>query len=180
MSLSRSKKDFKFNHHLGEGSYSSVIHCTEIDTANSFAAKIVSKKLILKENKVKYVMREKSLLNRLSHCGIIKLYATFQDSLNLYYILELAKTDLNYFSKRHEISGQLARFYTAEIATALEFLHENGVIHRDLKPENCLLDFSLHIKLGDFGTAKDLLEQSDATAERKDSFVGTAQYCPPG
>ena len=49
-----------------------------------------------------------------------------------------------------------SKFYAAEIALALEYLHNLDIIHRDLKPENVLLSESMHILVTDFGTAKAL------------------------
>lgn len=86
-----------------------------------------------------------------------------------------------------------ARFYTAELILALEFLHSKGIIHRDLKPENILLDDKMHILITDFGSAKIIAEEKEdkpknevnegesPTPERrrKNSFVGTAQYVSP-
>jgi len=40
---------------------------------------------------------------------------------------------------------EMVRFYSAEILSAVEFMHEKGIIHRDLKPENILLNDRLHI-----------------------------------
>lgn len=40
----------------------------------------------------------------------------------------------------------LARFYTAEIVSAVSHLHANGIMHRDLKPENILLDAEGHVR----------------------------------
>lgn len=66
----------------------------------------------------------------------------------------------------------LIKFYTAEIIRILELMFDLGVVHRDLKPENILLSESYHLKLSDFGTAKDL---KDNNRDRRNTFVGTAE-----
>ncbi|KAJ3480825.1 hypothetical protein NLI96_g8075 [Meripilus lineatus] len=48
----------------------------------------------------------------------------------------------------------VAKFYAAEVALALNYLHNLDIIYRDLKPENILLNFDGHIKIADFGFAK--------------------------
>ena len=52
--------------------------------------------------------------------------------------------------------ADLARFYVAEIVLGLKYMHELLIVHRDLKPENILLDSEGHVKITDFGMAKDL------------------------
>jgi 3-phosphoinositide dependent protein kinase-1 len=51
------------------------------------------------------------------------------------------------------ISLNCARYYTAQLIDAVQYLHESGIAHRDIKPENILLDNEWRIKLCDFGCA---------------------------
>ena len=84
-------KDFKFGRSLGEGSYSTVVAATDRSTLKEYAIKMLDKRHIIKEKKVKYVNIERDTLNRLGdHPGIVKLYFTFQDETTLYFVLDLA------------------------------------------------------------------------------------------
>lgn len=55
------------------------------------------------------------------------------------------------------------------------------MVHCDLKPENLLLDAGGHLKLGDFGSAKDVDETCKTASEgrRATSLTGTADYVSP-
>lgn len=71
-----------------------------------------------------------------------------------------------------------AQFYAAEIILALDFLHSKNIIYRDLKPENLLIDAEGHIKLTDFGLAKEL-QLGETNAPRTKTFCGTNEYLAP-
>lgn len=191
-------RDFQFGRTLGEGSYSTVLLATDKQTLKEYAVKILDKKHIIKEKKIKYVNIERDTLNRLiEHPGIVRLYYTFQDSASLYYVLDIASGGelLAVLKKVGSFDEECTRFYGAQILDAIEHMHNRGVIHRDLKPENVLLDDQMHIKITDFGTAKLLPDPrkpkepmksydiagtgTEEESTRARSFVGTAEYVSP-
>ncbi|KAK4215022.1 Serine/threonine-protein kinase ksg1 [Rhypophila decipiens] len=192
-SVKKGVRDFSFGRILGEGSYSTVYLATDRQTLREYAIKVLEKKHIIKEKKIKYVNIEKNTLNRLTeHPGIVRLYYTFQDEQSLYYVLDLCSGGelLGVLKKTGTFDVECTRFYGAQILDAIEYMHSRGVIHRDLKPENLLLDDQMHVKVTDFGTAKllpdprDPRPQQDVAGQngqddRTASFVGTAEYVSP-
>ncbi|KAL2167959.1 hypothetical protein VTG60DRAFT_598 [Thermothelomyces hinnuleus] len=194
-SVKKGVRDFSFGRILGEGSYSTVFLATDRQTLREYAVKVLEKKHIIKEKKIKYVNIEKNTLNRLTeHPGIVRLYYTFQDEASLYYVLDLCNGGelLGVLKKTGTFDVECTRFYGAQILDAIEYMHSRGVIHRDLKPENVLLDDQMHVKITDFGTAKllpdprdprppeDSSGQNNAQDDKRNaSFVGTAEYVSP-
>ncbi|KAL1836892.1 hypothetical protein VTJ49DRAFT_4520 [Mycothermus thermophilus] len=194
-SVKKGVRDFSFGRILGEGSYSTVFLATDRQTLREYAIKVLEKKHIIKENKIKYVNIERDTLNRLTeHPGIVRLYYTFQDETSLYYVLDLCTGGelLGVLKKTGSFDVECTRFYGAQILDAIAYMHSRGVIHRDLKPENVLLDDQMHVKITDFGTAKllpdprnppppeDPMRQNGSRHdERNASFVGTAEYVSP-
>lgn len=199
--MKKGVKDFNFGRTLGEGSYSTVLAATDRQTLMEYAIKVLDKRHIIKEKKVKYVNIEKDTLNRLTeHPGVVRLYYTFQDERSLYFVLDLASGGelLGVLKRMTTFDVECTRFYGAQILDTIDYMHAKGVIHRDLKPENVLLDGQMHVKITDFGTAKildlprrnpestngvsgtaagDPMTGSDSS--RANSFVGTAEYVSP-
>ncbi|RPA79424.1 kinase-like protein [Ascobolus immersus RN42] len=192
-------RDFQFKGTLGEGSYSTVHLATDKQTGRDYAIKVLDKRHIIKENKVKYVTIEKDTLNRLgTHPGIVRLYYTFQDERSLYFVLDLASNGelLGLLKQYKTFNVECTRYYGAQILDAIEYMHSRNIIHRDLKPENVLLDDKMHVKITDFGTAKILSPPAPRqnggpsdnpgqmmdgmnVEDRANSFVGTAEYVSP-
>ena len=94
----------------------------------------------------------------------------------LYIVLEYCSgASSSSTSRFRKFPEHVARFYAAELALAIEFLHGQGVIYRDMKPENVLLDSEGHVKLGDFGLAKDNIGDRQGAK----SICGTPEYMAP-
>ncbi len=63
-----------------------------------------------------------------------------------------------------------------EILLGLEYLHSKGIIYRDFKPQNILIGVDGHVKIADFGLAK---QNYFSTKDRSFSYCGSPEYMPP-
>ncbi|RLN71227.1 hypothetical protein BBJ28_00020249, partial [Nothophytophthora sp. Chile5] len=172
---------------LGEGNFSRIVEATHKASRESFALKVIEKQRVKRlhlrhQNIFNEINMEKDVLNRLRHPNIIRLYQTFQDDSNLYFLLEFLDggellSHLLHEGRQLGVDEDLARFYLVDVVNAVEFMHANQVLHRDLKPENMVTckDSGGHLKLIDFGTVKNLAD----SALNGPSFVGTPEYMPP-
>ncbi|XP_077237781.1 3-phosphoinositide-dependent protein kinase 1-like isoform X3 [Tasmannia lanceolata] len=179
-------QDFELGKIYGVGSYSKVVRARKKDTGSVYALKIMDKRFITKENKISYVKLERIVLDQLDHPGIIRLFFTFQDTYSLYMALESCEGGelFDQINKKGGLPEAEARFYTAEVVEALEYMHGVGLIHRDIKPENLLLTAEGHIKIADFGSVKPMKDSQinvppTSAIEKACTFVGTAGYVPP-
>ncbi|KAL0736610.1 hypothetical protein Bca4012_012820 [Brassica carinata] len=180
-------QDFQLGKIYGVGSYSKVVRAKKKETGTVYALKIMDKKFITKENKTAYVKLERIVLDQLDHPGIIKLFFTFQDSFSLYMALESCEGGelFDQITRKGRLSEDEARFYSAQVVDALEYIHSMGLIHRDIKPENLLLTSDGHIKIADFGSVKPMQDSritvlpNAASDDKACTFVGTAAYVPP-
>ena len=75
--------------------------------------------------------------------------------------------------KDGRFSNDVALFYACEILLSIQYLHKMNVVYRDIKPENLLIDKEGHIKITDFGFAKQLIN------DRTYTLCGTPEYLAP-
>lgn len=115
----------------------------------------------------------------LSHRGIVSIYDTGTDEEGPYIVLELVEGET--LAKRIETSGPLSLSVTAgiviQIADALDYAHEQGVVHRDIKPANLIIDANDKVHLADFGIARSINDTASIT--RPGELAGTLLYLAP-
>ncbi|KAI9260684.1 kinase-like domain-containing protein [Phascolomyces articulosus] len=188
---------------LGRGDVGKVYLVKQKGTEKLMAMKVLSKKEMIRRNKIKRVLAEQEILASANHPFIVTLYHSFQSQDFLYFVTEYCMGG-EFFRALQSRPGRClneegAKFYAAEVIAALEYLHLQGFIYRDLKPENILLHQSGHLMLTDF----DLSKQSNPPCPpnivksasphippsidtktciahlRTNSFVGTEEYIAP-
>ena len=106
-------------------------------------------------------MREKDILKQLNGKPfIILLRKTFMDRDSLYFVFEHCKygTLSTLIDEKGKLEKDLCVFYAAQIVGALRNIHQMNIMHRDMKPENLLIDSDKHLKVIDFGDAKEFTE----------------------
>lgn len=151
--------------------------------SKSFLAVKVVKLAAVDEAIAEGYMNEVKLLEKLQGCpSVIRMfdYEYIQETKKLYVVMELGETDLSRLlkdiKKTKEISPIRILYYWTEMLTAVQEIHEKGIIHSDLKPANFLF-VSGRLKLIDFGIASSL--QGDMTSVHKDICAGTENYMSP-
>mmetsp|Transcript_23547 Transcript_23547/g.32457 ORF Transcript_23547/g.32457 Transcript_23547/m.32457 type:complete len:332 (-) Transcript_23547:236-1231(-) len=159
---------------LGCGNFAQVFLVIHKLTKRKYALKKMQKCRIIAFKQVAHVLSEKNILQSVSHPNIVNLHCTFNDSDNVYLLMEHVSGGDMFTHLREKIrfSERLAKFYFGCLVLALEHLHGHQIIHRDLKPENVLLDESGYIKIADFGLAK-------RVPSRKYTTCGTPDFMAP-
>ncbi|CAM4791193.1 unnamed protein product [Rotaria magnacalcarata] len=162
---------------IGRGAFGTVDLVRQKPSGQVYAMKTLSKFEMLKRSDSAFFWEERNIMAFSNSDWIVKLHYAFQDSKNLYMIMDyMPGGDLITLLERYEINESSARFYCAEVVLALDAIHTMGYIHRDIKPDNMLLDARGHLKLADFGTC---VKMDKDGLVRCDTAVGTPDYISP-
>ena len=150
-----SLEDFSIIKLLGTGSYAKVVLAKHNINGKLYALKKINKNMLNNFEKQHEAHIEKQCLAELQNNNILKLNKTFQDKKNLYFILEFCSNkDLGFLlNKLGKLDYNLAQYFSAQIISAISYMHKQGIYHRDLKPENIGIDKYFHLKIFDFATA---------------------------
>jgi len=147
---------------VGRGAFGEVRVCTHPQQRESdgslklLAMKMMKKGEMFKKNQIAHIKAEREVLATADNPWIVQLYHSWQDSSYLYMVMEfLPGGDLmGLLIKKDILTEEQTRFYMAETALSIRYVHHLGYVHRDLKPDNILIDANGHIRLTDFGLCK--------------------------
>jgi hypothetical protein len=125
-------------------------------------------------------LREARTLAQLSHPHIVRIYDVGQAGGRHFIAMELVQgPGLARRLEREPADLAETLRLGQQICSALEFIHEQGIIHRDIKPENILLDAEGNARLSDFGLVKLREETGSVLLSGAHSLLGTPAYMSP-
>ncbi len=184
---------------LGEGGMGEVYRARDTKLQRDVALKILPEAMARDAQRMARFEREAQVLASLNHPNIAAIYGLEESNGICALVMELVEGK-TLAERIHGLAGADSRTVPVDevltiakqIAEALEYAHERGVIHRDLKPANVKITPEGTVKVLDFGLAKVLSPQDSAAAldpanspplnamaTQEGMLLGTAAYMSP-
>lgn len=163
---------------LGSGAMGTVFLARHSETGVKVALKVMLAGLGSNPKAQARFEREADVLRQLRHPNVVRLLASGRYRGKPFYAMEFIEGESldKILERRGKLSWQEAIELSKQICSALQHVHDKGILHRDLKPSNVMITVEGIAKLTDFGIAKDL----DRTALTSANYtVGTAAYMSP-
>ncbi|HTO87027.1 MAG TPA: protein kinase [Thermoanaerobaculia bacterium] len=174
---------------LGAGGMGEVYRARDTRLGRDVAIKVLPERLAQDPDALSRFEREAKAVAALSHPNILALHDFSREGSVAYAVMELLEGEtLRGKLDTGPISPKQAIDYALQIARGLSAAHEKGVIHRDLKPENVFVVRGGHVKVLDFGLAKQLEPDTgggrtgaaaDSALTEPGIALGTAGYMSP-
>ena len=128
-----SLSDFDMIKVIGRGSYAKVLMVELKTTRRIYAMKVIKKELVTDDEDIDWVQTEKHVFETATnHPFLVGLHSCFQTPSRLFFVIEFGRGGALMFhmQRQRRLPEEHARFYSAEICLALNYLHERGIIYR--------------------------------------------------
>jgi tetratricopeptide (TPR) repeat protein len=125
-------------------------------------------------------LREIEIVATLTHPHILPLHDSGDAHGLLYYVMPFVEgsTVRTLLDQRSHLPLEEAVAIAVDVAGALEYAHQRGIVHRDIKPENILIEEG-HAVVSDFGIARALDAAVSSTLTTEHMVIGTPRYMSP-
>jgi tetratricopeptide (TPR) repeat protein/tRNA A-37 threonylcarbamoyl transferase component Bud32 len=168
---------------LGEGGMGTVYRAEQENPHRMVALKVIRAAMMSRDVQRRFE-REAEALGRLQHVGIAQIYqagTAGNGGGQPYFAMELIRgRPLRAYAAETALSTSGRLELMAKVCDAVHHAHQRGILHRDLKPGNILVDDSGQPKILDFGVARILDSDSQATRQTDlGQLIGTLDYMSP-
>ncbi len=167
--------DFEIQELLGRGRSGRVYRALQKSLQRPVALKVFEEGLFTLEDLKQRFIREAEYIARLEHPHIVPVYAAGQEENYWYFAMRLVEGAPLAARLEEGLGLRSALTVLADVAAALHYAHQRGLVHRDVKPANILVADGRGL-LVDFGMAR-LLDTTTITTSG--AFVGTPLYFSP-
>uniref|UniRef100_A0A8C7RJE1 Mitogen-activated protein kinase kinase kinase 4 n=1 Tax=Oncorhynchus mykiss TaxID=8022 RepID=A0A8C7RJE1_ONCMY len=179
MNVGLRKVTFKWQrgNKIGEGQYGKVYTCINVDTGELMAMKEI--RFQPNDHKtIKETADELKIFEGIKHPNLVRYFGVELHREEMYIFMEYCDEGTLEEVSRLGLQEHVIRLYSKQTTTAINVLHEHGIVHRDIKGANIFLTSSGLIKLGDFGCSVKLNNAQTMPGE-VNSTMGTAAYMAP-
>jgi serine/threonine protein kinase len=170
--------DYEISELLGSGTVGDAYRARHRETGQPVVVKLLQTHAASEPEIQRRFVREVSIAEKLNHPNIVRHFDCGLADDQIFFAMELVEggTLKDVLARRAMLPWREAVECAIQICAALQHAHQLGVIHRDLKPANLFLSADGHVKVGDFGLARDL---NSTRLTMDGQTVGTCRYMPP-
>ena len=169
---------------IGRGGMGVVHLAHGANDKQQVALKTIRPDVVATQRDIELFLREATVLQALSHDGIIRFIEIGEDNGQLYFAMEYfpAPNAADLLREHGPLPVQVAVSIACQILESLEYAHQQRFIHRDIKPENVLVAWnqsSLDVKLADFGLARVYESSRMSGITMQGEIGGSIAFAPP-
>jgi serine/threonine-protein kinase len=170
---------YQIEREIGSGGMATVYLAKDLKHDRNVAVKVLNPELTQSLGAERFLREIKTAAN-LTHPHILPVHDSGEADGILFYVMPYVKGESlrTRLKKEKQLPVEDAIQITREIADALAYAHDEGVIHRDVKPANIMLEAG-HAVLADFGVAHAVAEAKDDRITRTGTSLGTPAYMSP-
>ena len=167
---------------IGRGGMGIVYRARDRRLKRTVAIKVLPPELAFRSEIRSRFLREAETAAQLSHPNIVPIYTVDEQEQLVFFVMAYVAGD-NLAKRLHErgvLTIDETRRILRDVADALSYAHERGVVHRDIKPDNILLDASTgRPMVTDFGIARAMDSEGDSRLTATGMAIGTPAYMSP-
>src|SRR4051812_34210544 len=170
--------DYELIEEIARGGMGVVYRARQISLNRTVAIKMLLHGKFANAEFVQRFRAEAEAAGNLRHPNIIAIYEIGQENGQHFFSMEYIEgRDLASLVREQPLPARRAAQYVEIIAEAIHYAHQHGILHRDLKPSNVLMDVEGNLRVGDFGLAKRMGDNSELTVTGQ--ILGSPAYMSP-